>query len=990
MPNGRDGDLHTSMTTHALLFTDIIDSTRLVEHLGDGGAADIWDRHDRRARGLLAPHHGREIDRTDGFFLLFEHASAAVAYALAYHEMLVDLGMRARAGIHVGPVRLRRIPAEDVARGAKSLEVEGVAKPLAARVMSLAQGGQTLLTGSAHEALLVQPVEGADIERHGHYRFKGIESPVEIFEVGRRGAAPFAPPPDADKAYRVIELGGLWWPVREVPHNLPYERDGFVGRSAELRELAARLNAGARLLTMVGTGGAGKTRLARRYGWTWIGDWPGGVYFCDLSECRTLDGIWFAIASALEVPLGRGNPAVLLGHAIAGRGRSLLILDNFEQVIEHAGATVGQLLDRTSDASFLVTSRERLHLNGETLFTLESLPLETDSIELFRLRATAQRPNFELTHVTREPVTEIVRMLDGLPLAIELAAARIGVLSPVQLLERLKDRFRVLAGARGNASRQATLRNAIDWSWGLLTVSERAALAQCSVFEGGFTLAAAESVLDLGESGRSQVLDVIQALVDKSLLRTLEPINGSRYDLEEPYFGMYVSIREYAREKLHDEGSELESAVVERHGNYFATFGADDEIEALSRHGGGARRRALAQEIDNLVTACRWALENKRVGPAVATYRATWEVLELQGPVSLASTLGREVLALPGLSDRLLLVALATVALPLQRAGRMEEAKAVLERSLELSSRLSERGLRGRILGQLGTLHLDQGQIEQARLDLEDALMQHREVADRRAEGATLSNLGNFYFGQGLMAEARLHYEAALAINSEIGNRRLEGVVLSNLGLLHSEQGRVAEALEHYEAALTIHREVGSRRLEGTVLGNLGLLRFGQSELDKAKAQDEAALIIHRMVGNRRDEAIVLGNLGEVHFAQRSLLDAHDCYRAAIAIAREVGNLQTQGGVLGSLGELLAAQSRLGGAREALREGDAILRQVGDQLGLGKLLCTRGRVELADGKEEAARSALAEAEALAASIGAGPNSELGTEIGKLRKSLQAD
>jgi predicted ATPase/class 3 adenylate cyclase/Tfp pilus assembly protein PilF len=972
-----------------LLFTDVVDSTQLVERLGDLGAAEIWARHDRGARDLLALHDGREIDRTDGFFLLFGQANAAVSYALAYHEMLVGLGMRARAGIHVGPVHLRPTPADDVARGAKPLEVEGVAKPAAARIMALAQGEQTLLSGSAYQALLAHPVAGAEIERHGHYRLKGIDSPAEIFEVGRRGVSPFSPPPDTDKAYRVVQLDGLWRPVREVPHNLPSERDAFVGRSAELLAMASRLHAGTRLLTVVGTGGAGKTRLARRYGWTWMGDWPGGVYFCDLSECRTLDGIWFAVASALEVPLGRGDPAVQLGHAIAGRGHCLLILDNFEQVIEHAGATVGQLLDRTSDASFVVTSRERLHLNGETLLPLESLPVATDSVDLFRLRAVAQRRDFELTHVNCESVAEIVRMLDGLPLAIELAAARISVLSPMQLLVRLKDRFRVLAGARGTASRQATLHNAIDWSWSLLTSLERAALAQCSVFDGGFTLGAAESVLDLGESESSQVLDVIQALVDKSLLRTLEPTEGSRYDLEERYFGMYVSIREYAREKLHVDGPEVEVALIDRHGDYFASFGTDDAIEALSRHRGGTRRRALAQEIDNLVTACRRAIERGRVGPAVATYRAAWEVLELQGPVSLAVTLGREVIAVPGLIDRLLLVALATVALPLQRAGRMDEAIAALERALELASMLTEPRLRGRILGHLGTLHLDQGQTELARRDLDEAIALHREVADRRAEGATLGNLGNLCFDQGLMTEARQHYETALVIHRMVGNRRLEGTVLSNLGLLHSEQGRVAEAFSHYEAALTIHREVGSRRLEGTVLGNLGLLHFEQGELDEARRQDEAALVIHRMVGNRRDEGIVLGNLGEVHFAQQSWMHAHECYQAAIAISREVGYARTEGGVLGSLGELLASQGRVKEAHDAICEGEALLRKVGDQLGLGKLLCARARVELANGKEDAARAAFTEAEALATATGAGPRSELGAAISKLRMAVQA-
>ena len=178
-------------------------------------------------------------------------------------------------------------------------------------------------------------------------------------------------------------------PLREIRHNLPGERDAFVGRAAELRALAQRLDAGARLLTVLGPGGTGKTRFVRRYGLTWLGDWPGGVYFCDLSDARSLDGIHSAVAIALGVPLGRDDAGLQLGHAIAGRGRCLVILDNFEQVVEHAPATLGRWLDRAAEASFVVTSRERLHLPGEEVLPLEPLPLESEAIELF----VAARPS---------------------------------------------------------------------------------------------------------------------------------------------------------------------------------------------------------------------------------------------------------------------------------------------------------------------------------------------------------------------------------------------------------------------------------------------------------------------------------------------------------------------------------------------------------------------------------------------------------------------
>ena len=614
------------MTIRALLFTDVVDSTRMVERLGDVRAAEVWAEHDRRARNLIARHHGREIGRADGFFLLFDDPADAARYALAYHHALADLGLAARVGLHVGPVTLRENITEDISRGAISTEVEGLATPLTARVMALARGGQTLLTAAAYQALDSTLPDGTRIESHGHYRLKGVGEPVEVFELGAGDSASFAPPEDVEKAYRVVRAGDFWLPVREIRHNLPAERDAFVGRIAELRALAARLDTGTRFVTVLGPGGTGKTRFVRHYCRTWLGDWPGGVCFCDLSEARSLDGIFFAVASSLGVPLGKEDPAVQLGHAIADRGRSLVILDNFEQVVQHAQGTLGHWLDRVPQAAFVVTSRECLHLPGEEIFPIEPLPLEMDAIELFATRARAQKPDFILGESNRAAVAEVVRLLDGLPLAIELAAARVRVLSPAQIVERMRDRFNLLTGTRGAAARQATLRAVIDWSWDLLTPWEQAAFAQCSIFEGEFTLEAAEAVRDLASWPKAPpAIDVVQALSDKSLLRTWFPAEQSRYDIEETYFGMYMSIHEYAAEKLEASRQSVHRVAEERHGRYFAGFGTDEAIDAIFLHGGVKRRRALALEFDNIVAACRRAVRRANCERAVAAYLAIWK-----------------------------------------------------------------------------------------------------------------------------------------------------------------------------------------------------------------------------------------------------------------------------------------------------------------------------------------------------------------------------
>jgi len=251
------------MTEHALLFTDLVDSTQFVASLGDERAASFWSAHDRGARDLLATHDGQEIDRSDGFFLLFGDAASAAAFGMAYLEMLEPLGVKARLGLHVGEISRRENPLEDVARGAKRVEVDGLAQPFAARLMALARGGEALLSQAAFARLADRRPQYTDLQPHGHYRLKGIDAPVEVFEIGVRGRSPFSPPPDADKAYRVVSSGGLWMPVRDIRHNLPVERDAFVGRSSELSSLAQCLDAGTRLATLFGPGGPARRERPR-------------------------------------------------------------------------------------------------------------------------------------------------------------------------------------------------------------------------------------------------------------------------------------------------------------------------------------------------------------------------------------------------------------------------------------------------------------------------------------------------------------------------------------------------------------------------------------------------------------------------------------------------------------------------------------------------------------------------------------------------------
>jgi len=977
------------MPTMTLLFTDVVDSTLLVQRLGDAAAAQLWAQHDEFAHALLAAHGGREIDRSDGYFLLFDEPAPALAFATAYHAALGSLGLRSRVGVHCGEVSLRRTPADAVARGAKPLEVEGLAKPLAARVMAVAGGGQTLLT-EAVRAALANPPAGTELRSHGHWRLKGIDDPVALFELGAEGSA-FVPPQDGEKAYRVLRGDGLWLPAREIRHNLAPERDAFVGRATELRDLARRLEAGCRLINVLGVGGTGKTRLVRRYGRAWLGEWPGGVYFCDLSEARSLDGICFSVAGALGVPLGRDNPVEQLGHAIAGRGRCLLILDNFEQVVMHAEATLGRWLDRAAEAAFVATSRERMHLNGEEVCALEPLPPETEGVELFELRARAQQPALVQDEAHSAAVARIVRLLDGLPLAIELAAARMRVLSAAQIEQRLANRFQLLAGARGAAARQATLRAAIDWSWELLTPWEQAALAQCAVFDGGFTIEAAEQVLDLAaHADAPPMLDVVQSLVDKSLLRVWLPIEQRRLDIAEPYFGMYLTIHEYAGDRLR-RASAQQAAAEARHGRYFARAGLDEAILALARHGGMRRRHELRLEIDNLVSACTRAAERGDAATAVATLRAAWMVLDLTGPLGPAARLAPQVLAIEVMPTALRAQALIVLAGVDWRAGRVDQATGGFEAALDLLEPLidapAEARRRGRTLNELGLLMHERGMGERARGCWERALIVAREYGDRALEGSVVGNAALQDWREGRTDVARRQWQAAAAIAAEAGNLVSEGVAVGNLAMLSDEQGRHDEALELYERALALHRLVGNLRFAAIVHANRGCLHADRRDWAEAKASFESALAIAREVGDRRSEGVVLGNLGRLTFDQQQSTDALPMLQAALAIHREVANRNEEGSVLGALGNLLLDLGRLQDARSMLAAGEEMLRGIGSRLGLANMLCVRGRLDVAQGDIAAAHSALAEAQEAWVALGSAEGSALAVAIEELRRVL---
>lgn len=737
------------------------------------------------------------------------------------------------------------------------------------------------------------------------------------------------------------------------PRDSPTEADvwavegsSFVGRAAALRDIDAHFEDGARLVTIFGTAGLGKTRLLRRFGASRRDRGKGtGVFFCDLKAATSLVGILDVVAGALSVPLTTSATAEdassQLGHAIGARGRVLLLLDNFEQIAAHAEATLGTWLRRAPGAMFLVTSRETLGLEEEVCFELPPLSAE-EGAALFEDRARQVRPSLSLSAQDRGCIAEIAARLDNLPLALELAAARMAVLSPGEIAARLSKRFELLRSTRRDLPpRHATLEGAIAWSWRSLSPWEQAALAQCTVFRGGFSLAAAEAVLDLSASpGAPPALDALHALREKSLVRCqLAPGTSAAR------FSLYESIREFATPEL-DAGARR--AAEARHARFYV-----EEAERWAELCAGARHRAaldaLGAELANLHRVAELEAEPElSVRAALALDR----LLAARGPLPARLALverlspATERVADVGLRVRYL-VARADAR---RTREKLLEAREDLDRALTLSREHGRTALEGPILLAFGDLaaegnrpgeaetayreaaaaarlagdastaaaalcHLIDWKDEKARLDEIAKLVDA--VSDLRARPALLYTMGV----RAVMLGEDVCYELldrARRSAEEIGDPLLEGRVGFAIGCAELSQGRLAHAAGWFERILPFHREVGYRRFEGLTLMFLAVVRYLELE---GKDQDvralaEQGLAITAETGERWGEGFATAFLSALDASEGRLASAEGRLGDARRIAEELGDPS-----LTAVMDLFAGPLDLARARRALGEG---------------------------------------------------------------------
>lgn len=886
------------------LFTDLENSTPLWESFPDE-MRTASARHDALMRASIEQHHGRVIKTMgDGFHAVFETPSDGVAAALAGQQAIIaepwpeaTVPLKVRMGLHTGESQER------------DGDYYGAEVNRAARVMGIGHGGQVLISEVTANLVRGAPPEDVTLTNLGQHRLKGLTAPEQIFQLCHPNLPAEFPPLTSLEAYK---------------HNLPVQLTSFIGREKELEQvknlvLGKDLKgvghlSDLRLVTLLGPGGTGKTRLALQTAADLVDQFPDGVWFIELAPLADPDRIAERVAAPFNVQSQPGRPLLdtLTNHL--RRKELLLVLDNVEHLVRESAELAEHLLLNCPSIKILVTGREALFIGGETTLQIPSLSLpgkatpnevaNSEAVQLFLARAQAVRPDFALTPDNAPALAEIVRRLDGIPLALELAAARLRMMSVAQIAARLNDRFRLLTGGRRTAlPRQQTLQALIEWSWNLLEEKECVLFRRLSVFSGGWTLEAAQEVASDDQLDAFDIFDLMEQLINKSLVTVTHLPNG------EVRYGMLESIRQFAQDKLLEAGEG--ERLRDRHAEYFTAFG-EQMSEALQGREMAAQLGLLLPETDNAKAAREWALETRL-------------------------DLALRMAGAPMVMARYWFISAEDI--------RWKEQVVARARTLPATESNEEyrQGLVKAIVG-LGSTTLLAGDFERGRQLLEEGIRRAQEtgLGDQQVFGMNMVLIALFQMGD--FDRAIEVAEEAIALSKKHGLDFWHVIALGYLAAIYAFQGEETQADAYLEETVRL-----VKKLDNTWLSAMTALQQARLEGQRENWEqaEKAAAKAANLYEGVRDYGMVQTSLSALGHTRRMKGDwagAEQVYQQTILAFQEREHIPAVAHQLECLGIIAAhleqypRAAKLLGAAQAIREAVAINRLPDEQAEFDEIL----------------------------------------------------
>lgn len=777
---------------------------------------------------ILCRHGGARsvADHDEGFVACFYRALDAVAFALDLQRAVAadacaqGATPKARMALHAGEV------------GPAQADAPRLVASRCRALRDIAHPGQTLVTGVVRDLCLHQLSKEVVLIDLGTVRLRDLSRPERVYQLAQSGLASEFP------QLRSVDA---------VSNNLPIQRTTFVGRETELASIARLFCSGHRLVTLTGAGGCGKTRLGLHVAAALAPHYAGGVWWIDLAKLGGASLLPSAVATALAIKEVQGERLL---DTIARRlrhGPTLLLLDNCEHMIADSAGLVHDLLDACPSLSCLTTSREPLGVDGEITWRVPALRLPaegastaaaacSEAVQLFADRASQVQHDFRIADENAGAVAAICTRLDGIPLAIELAAARIRMLTTEQILAGLKDRFRLLTGGmRTTLPRHRTLRASVDWSYGMLSEEERVVLRQLAVFAGGFRLDAVEGVCPDGSITQERVLDILTALVDRSLVHVQEGTRAARYHLLD-------TIRQYASDRLVESGEA--EATRTRHLRFFLALaeGVQPELEGPGLF---ESLSLLDAEHDNIRAALDWSLEAQADAEGLRLASALWLFWLLRGHLTEGKRRFELALRAVDAPPTLRPSALIGLGQLLVLRGDLVEAASVAREALEIARAQQDRRLEGRALDTLAysTAFLDPAATPRL---FEQSVSVSREAGDGPFVADALNGLGISHYLAGDYHTATTSLLEAVTCSRESGNAATLTIGLAVLGYCLALQGRLARAQTCLRESLVTARRLGDRAFCAQSLFSLGFIEAQRGEHARAEALLEESVDVAR------------------------------------------------------------------------------------------------------------------------------------------------